>query len=107
MAAVEEFAGNYLKRPAPYSTEPCPKRPRPFFKEEALENQIFEWTSWDPTGEADMIFEGIKMKMKVAGLPGDDQIESVEWVASKSKIVFNFKDGSSRTFGLKISLMMY
>lgn len=107
MAAIETTSELDLKRAAPASEEPSPKRQRPLFKEESLENQLFEWKDWDPTGEADMIFYGIKMKIKVAGMPEDDQIESVEWNASMSKVVFNFKDGSSRTFGLKVSLTLY
>lgn len=84
------------------------KRQRPVFRVEPLEEQLFEWTDWSPLDrETDMIFYGITLRHGIVGLPGDDQIASVEWRASKSKVVFNFKDGSSRTFGLKISLCIY
>lgn len=107
MAEIKTISGADLKHTTPTSEEPSPKRTRSIFNDEPLENQLFEWTDWDPTGQADMIFYGIRMKLKVVGMPEDDQIESVEWYASKSKAVFNFKDGSSRTFGLKVSLTIY
>lgn len=107
MAEIKTISGHDLKHTTPTSEEPSPKRPRPIFKDEPLENQLFEWTDWDPTGQADMIFYGIRMKIKLVGMPEDDQIECVEWYASKSKVVFNFTDGSSRIFGLKVSCTMY
>lgn len=107
MSAIKEITESDLKRAAPSSGEPSSKRQRPVFKDETLENQLFDWTDWDPTDQADMVFYGIKMKIRLVGVPEDDQIVCAEWYASKSKVVFNFKDGSKRTFGLKVSLTMY
>ena len=45
------------------------------------------------------------MTQKLVGFPEDDQIESAEWTPSAGWVEFNFKDGSQRKYGLKISLV--
>jgi len=81
-------------------------RPAKTFGEMSLENQIFTWTDWDIGAEHDdAVFSGITMRQKLVGFPEDDQIESVEWTPSCGYVVFHFKDGSHRKYGLKVSLI--
>jgi hypothetical protein len=76
------------------------------FEETPLENQLFDWEDWQETCEpGDVIFTGIKMLHSIVGFPPDDQIKRVYWVPSCSYVEFIFGDGSSRKFGLKVSLL--
>lgn len=71
----------------------------------SAEEQIFRWKTWDVAGEpGDMLFKGIRMRLKYFGLPPDDQIESVEWLPSRSKIIFHLQDGTAKEYGMKVSL---
>lgn len=95
------------KKPMQGEEETAPEHKRPrTFAEGPLEGQLFTWTNWDIGAEqGDAIFRGIRMTQKLVGFPEDDQIESAEWTPSAGWVEFNFKDGSQRKYGLKISLV--
>lgn len=77
------------------------------FPETGLERQLFSWRGWDHGAEfGDMIFTFITFDgptPRPTDLKEED-VDYVEWMQSHSRVNFLFKDGTKKTYGLKVSL---
>lgn len=68
----------------------------------SLEEQLFDWETWDRGANRDMVFGEVTLKVQIGSFPIGTKFDSAYFALETSELVLNGEDGQEYTFQLKL-----